>query len=150
MTLSWNCFCKKSHRNKVKISYHIIWFICRNISLISLKITCKRVYLHLCSVVRVKSHRFVVHNIRERNRSLHTGKSLNFSFYSKLDTFMNNVSVFYEGQKNWRNLHRRFDIMYLVSVKSTVKISTFFVAFLENTNFNVLLSALGGPNKRVD
>ena len=28
-----------------------------------------------------------------------------------------------------------FDIKYVVIVKSTVKISSFFVAFLENTNF---------------
>ena len=34
-----------------------------------------------------------------------------------------------------RNLHRRFDV-YLVSVKSTVKTLSFFVAFLENMNFN--------------
>ena len=34
-----------------------------------------------------------------------------------------------------KNLHRRFDITYVVSVKSTVKISSIFVAFLENTNF---------------
>ena len=34
-----------------------------------------------------------------------------------------------------KNLHRRFDT-YLVNVKSTVKIWSIFVAFLENVNFN--------------
>ena len=36
------------------------------------------------------------------------------------------------------NLHRRFDV-YLVSVKLTVKILSFFVAFLENMNFKKLI-----------
>ena len=34
-----------------------------------------------------------------------------------------------------KNLHHRFD-NYLVSVKSTVKIWSIFVVFLENTNFS--------------
>ena len=34
------------------------------------------------------------------------------------------------------NLHSRFDV-YLVSVKSTVKILPTFVAFLENINFKM-------------
>ena len=43
-----------------------------------------------------------------------------------------------KGQKNWRNLHRRFDIKYVVSVKSMVKISSIFVAFLANMNFTYI------------
>ena len=39
------------------------------------------------------------------------------------------VYVFWEGHKNWKNLHHQFDI---VTVKSTVKILSIFVAFLEN------------------
>ena len=35
-----------------------------------------------------------------------------------------------------KNLHRPFDT-YLVNVKSTVKIWSIFVAFLENMNFTV-------------
>ena len=41
------------------------------------------------------------------------------------------VRIFYEGHKNLRNLQRPFD-----SVKLTVKMSSIFVAFLENMNFN--------------
>ena len=46
------------------------------------------------------------------------------------------VHVFKEGHKNGQNLHRQFDITYAVSDKSTVKISSMFVALLEYTNFN--------------
>ena len=47
------------------------------------------------------------------------------------------VHVFYEGHKNWRNLHRRFDTYSLLhNVKLTVKISSIFLASLENMNFN--------------
>ena len=38
--------------------------------------------------------------------------------------------------QKWKNLPHRFDV-YLVSVKSTVKILSIFVAFLENMNFSV-------------
>ena len=34
-----------------------------------------------------------------------------------------------------KNLHHRFDT-YLVNVKTTMKILSIFVAFLENMNFN--------------
>ena len=44
------------------------------------------------------------------------------------------VHVFLEDHKNWPNLHGQFDVHY-VSVKSTVKILSIFVAFFENTNF---------------
>ena len=61
--------------------------------------------------------------------------------YSYLKSNMGEVYVFWEGQKKLQNLHRQFDV-YLVSVKSTVKILSFFVAFLEHMNFNYLLSSL--------
>ena len=42
-----------------------------------------------------------------------------------------------KATKNLKNLHRQFDT-YLVNVKSTVKILSIFVAFLENMNFTIL------------
>ena len=39
-----------------------------------------------------------------------------------------------KAKRNWKNLHCPFDT-YLVNVKSTVKIWSIFVAFLENMNF---------------
>ena len=48
------------------------------------------------------------------------------------------VHIFREGHKILRNLHRRFDLSYLVPVKSTVEILQNFVAFSEYMNFNRL------------
>ena len=48
-------------------------------------------------------------------------------------------NFFYVGNKNGRNLHYGFDLLH--NVKSTVKISTNFVAFLENINFTKLNNA---------
>ena len=45
------------------------------------------------------------------------------------------VRVFYEGHKIRQHLHCRFDIYYLHTVKSMVKILSIFVAFLDNMNF---------------
>ena len=51
-----------------------------------------------------------------------------------LTHFLFKVHVFWEVHTNWRNLYRPFDIYY-IRVKSTMKISSLFVAFLENMNF---------------
>ena len=47
--------------------------------------------------------------------------------------------MFFKNTTKLPNLHCRFDIMYYISVKLTVKIWSIFVAFLVNTNFNVLI-----------
>ena len=43
--------------------------------------------------------------------------------------------VFWEGHKNWQYLHRPTIWQYVITVKSTVKISSIFVSFFENMNF---------------
>ena len=48
---------------------------------------------------------------------------------------LHKVHVFKEGQKNWRNLHGRFDIY----IKLTVRILSNFVAFKINFNNKMLL-----------
>ena len=50
------------------------------------------------------------------------------------------VYVFQEGHKNWWNLHRQFDAEQLLS---KVKISSIFVAFLENMNFTITYVTIG-------
>ena len=40
--------------------------------------------------------------------------------------------------KKATKIDETFTVDYVVSVKSTVKISSIFVAFLENTNFTIL------------
>ena len=58
------------------------------------------------------------------------------SFYTGICLAQTTFSkVHVKGHKNWRNLHRQFDAMYVVNIKSTVKISSTFEAFLENMKF---------------
>ena len=65
---------------------------------------------------------------RYKSRKTDTNTILRTDGIGKFDIFL-------EGHKNWQNLHRRFDIMQYISVKSTAKILSIFVAFLGNTNF---------------
>ena len=67
-----------------------------------------------------------------------TGKSVTLNGVKfRIGRWMDKVHVFWEGHKNRKNLHRRFDITYVVSVKLMVKILSIFAAFLENTNFRM-------------
>jgi hypothetical protein len=58
-----------------------------------------------------------------------------WQFFNSFFFFSLNFMFSKKATEKLRNLHRRFDV-YLVSVKSTVKTLSFFVAFLENMNFN--------------
>ena len=49
------------------------------------------------------------------------------------------VYISLECHKNWQNLHGQFDSQYIVTLKSTLKILSIFVAFLENMNFTYSL-----------
>ena len=61
-------------------------------------------------------------------------------------SLLSKVLVFYEVHKKLQNLHRQFDL-YLVSVKSMMKILKFCVAFLANMNFNIKLSWMQNMKK---
>ena len=59
---------------------------------------------------------------------------MKFSF-KLFDKRASKVHVFWEGHKNWQYLHRPTIWQYVITVKSTVKISSIFVSFFENMNF---------------
>ena len=76
---------------------------------------------------------------RIKNRKLQikpcTTNSRNFYMQYVYQSTYFKVHVFWEGYKNWQN---QFDSMYyVVTVKSRVKISSMFLAFLENMNFTI-------------
>ena len=48
------------------------------------------------------------------------------------------VCVFWEGHKNWPNLHRRFETYYIMSNRRW-KFCQFFLGFLENMNFTKIV-----------
>ena len=75
---------------------------------------------------------------------IHEMKSWSIKNYVKHQTASKNCKclikvMFFKNTTKLPNLHCRFDIMYYISVKLTLKIWSIFVAFLVNTNFNVLI-----------